>query len=1010
MIEDDHFTIGDKLPWTHEAVLAILDVAPGGSPKEKQETRIRKRAINVYTNAVSLTWQKAFGSEHVLERKTISKKLRKGLQSYYDEVTCNNSKDNLSLRERIKKWCASENVHCLLNLLKQNSDPETFAEAERLFFISQSSISRYGYISKDVDPACEAVVELTEPMEISNDDDNESVVSIDDHRDIDYIDDEVPDEKPQEQEVLRATRSRAYITNTLKDVHAKPIIRGKRKCTDKIKATCSKVSYECGISAEKARKAVQIVCQELYSHTYYLTLEEKKLAQGISASVEKEKMNNSVNDIDYEDYNDILPSNKAICHYKSLQATQEEIHAAVELATKTVSENVTFHYDTTSRNAIDGEWPSLILNFSTGERFNLRPVYFAYEDKENISNLVKETYERLAVAASMKLRRIITAAELWERTNNLMTDSVSKNIGIGNLVAEKLSSTHIPHHLLCNAHVVEMFDSTNLQVLAGIEKQLKLRERLEKINPLLHPFFRGKAAIVVAGMYALLKLVAHDKSGNTTSLAEEFDHLLEKEGLYKHMALYHERRFTNLGYSAASILYALPQLRRLLAETWKTNLLVEACKLYVDCELFVTELHLLALFTKKITLPYLNCLEKSSQSNLLEIFPTLYDDLLKHDMTTLSNFEVEYRHVVVSEEINESEKVILERMCESAAKGLEQQRGREYGFGSEHPNRATAELHLLPAHEVDAITVVHNLLCERRLGTFGQRSVVAKFRNRTFTAKGIRDDLVLVASGQACVEEATRRIYKILKLKETNWTSEQQELRRQRIQKKIAEAENHSNFTKKLLQACKTWGGPVTTPNELENVIKKHVNIIEKVVKTELWYYIKTHECKRRANPELFKLLIPHDERLENLLVLLGDNDNIATSESSSVLDLPTVAELAGKLGTTVETNIRSCINVNEMCIVVWLTNGEPTWYVGCITGISNDNAYMIEHLERINSQDEFWKYGSEKAEKVIEEQIINLKVKGEWEIEQISTTRTCTKYHLLNAQEINNAFKKMVE
>ena len=38
----------------------------------------------------------------------------------------------------------------------------------------------------------------------------------------------------------------------------------------------------------------------------------------------------------------------------------------------------------------------------------------------------------------------------------------------------------------------------------------------------------------------------------------------------------------------------------------------------------------------------------------------------------------------------------------------------------------------------------------------------------------------------------------------------------------------------------------------------------------------------------MFRIMIPHDQRLENLLILLGDNDHIATAESSSVLNLPT--------------------------------------------------------------------------------------------------------------------------
>ena len=349
---------------------------------------------------------------------------------------------------------------------------------------------------------------------------------------------------------------------------------------------------------------------------------------------------------------------------------------------------------------------------------------------------------------------------------------------------------------------------------------MKLRERLEKINPSLRPFFRGKKAVVVAGMQALLKLITHDKSGNTVSLAEEFDHLLECEGLVKHMVLYHERRFTNLGYCAASILSALPQLRRLLSETHKTNLLVEACKLYIDCELFLAELHVLAVFTQNVTLPFLNCLEKSSQKDLLAIFPKLYQDLKDHKMDTLKDYFVPYRHVTVEAVTDERELMIIDRMCEEAAKGLDMQRGGEYGFGDNHPDRPTTKMHELSAEEVNAIdTVVHNLPCERLLGKFSHRAVVAEYRNKFFTAQGIRDDMVLVKSSQSTVQATTRKINKILKLKESEWTSEQKKLRGLRIQKKMADSQSQQTYTKKLLQSCKSWGGPATTPDELDDII-----------------------------------------------------------------------------------------------------------------------------------------------------------------------------------------------
>ena len=108
-----------------------------------------------------------------------------------------------------------------------------------------------------------------------------------------------------------------------------------------------------------------------------------------------------------------------------------------------------------------------------------------------------------------------------------MTDSVTKNVEVENYVAEKLGSYHIPHHLLCKAHVVEKFDETNLKLLSNIEIQLQLRERLECLNPFLKPFFQGKKAIVLVGITAITKLFTHEKSGDTGTLAEEFDSMLQ---------------------------------------------------------------------------------------------------------------------------------------------------------------------------------------------------------------------------------------------------------------------------------------------------------------------------------------------------------------------------------------------------------------------------------------------------------------------------------------------------
>lgn len=53
-------------------------------------------------------------------------------------------------------------------------------------------------------------------------------------------------------------------------------IRRIQNITEEIKPACAKTSSLCGICVDKARIAVQVVCNELYQHKYYL-FKEKQL-------------------------------------------------------------------------------------------------------------------------------------------------------------------------------------------------------------------------------------------------------------------------------------------------------------------------------------------------------------------------------------------------------------------------------------------------------------------------------------------------------------------------------------------------------------------------------------------------------------------------------------------------------------------------------------------------------------------------------------------------------------
>ena len=106
----------------------------------------------------------------------------------------------------------------------------------------------------------------------------------------------------------------------------------------------------------------------------------------------------------------------------------------------------------------------------------------AVEDRKNIVSVLVASLSRLALAGSTDKK------PLWEKISALMTDSVSKNMEIENLIAATLLSQHIPLHLLYVSHSCEVFDSGKLAVLKHVENKLELQEKVIKSMPSLKSF------------------------------------------------------------------------------------------------------------------------------------------------------------------------------------------------------------------------------------------------------------------------------------------------------------------------------------------------------------------------------------------------------------------------------------------------------------------------------------------------------------------------------------------
>ena len=137
--------------------------------------------------------------------------------------------------------------------------------------------------------------------------------------------------------LFRQTYDKSTQTDTFNEIR-KRSIRTQRNCTEQIKSTCAKVSSTAHISAQKARIVTQTVYEELYGHTYFLSLEEAKTGDSRgrtqdrnSQSFRSPSLSSPRSKQDFTDYKYVLPSVRSVNRQKLLLDTQCEIDAALAL-------------------------------------------------------------------------------------------------------------------------------------------------------------------------------------------------------------------------------------------------------------------------------------------------------------------------------------------------------------------------------------------------------------------------------------------------------------------------------------------------------------------------------------------------------------------------------------------------------------------------------------------------------------------------------------------------------
>ena len=246
--------------------------------------------------------------------------------------------------------------------------------------------------------------------------------------------------------------------------------------------------------------------------------------------------------------------------------------------------------------------------------------------------------------------------------------------------------------------------------------------------------------------------------------------------------------------------------------------------MYIKSEYICGALKALGYLTYKVTMPFLNCVERCDQNSLLPIIKSPHNDLQNGKFDILTDYHVPWAHIKteILQPTTTFDHLVLDKMCKAAADGIYMQCAGEYWEDVEN-SRAT-QVHKLK-HDERKNLPTENLACERYLSQFGALAGVSAAKsNKFFKAKRIRDDLMFnkeMSDGEEEIVKATNNILNHLKSVEISWTADQRRCWKEKIEESVKKNTRKGKYKDLLLNQCKRHGGPFTSTSEIRDLVKE---------------------------------------------------------------------------------------------------------------------------------------------------------------------------------------------
>ena len=331
-------------------------------------------------------------------------------------------------------------------------------------------------------------------------------------------------------------------------------------------------------------------------------------------------------------------------------------------------------------------------------------------------------------------------AEIYSKIDVHMTDSVSHNKGVADVLQDLYDLTTKAGQIFCSTHTTLGFSNSMNKDVANIEGDMKVEQILQKFMVAMkldskHGSLAGQA------LDMCLKLVAPEYRHKPWNYYKKFVNYLQQKNVPVTLFSYKDKRFGCLSQAAGVLLHLMPHLMDFLSSNPQINNCL-ACLVREVLELpylKVVYVVFAAIGLRIIEPFYSKTIDtRSTHSSLKEFYTILYRDLRKsvnedffklkapvlesEDTELFSKVLKSYGEPVVQaiketalEHIEDS--VTLLNVClPNLAQVLARQR-RDYGISDEFP----AEYPIYDQCDNVDMTPVNNIAMERNCGTTDHR-------------------------------------------------------------------------------------------------------------------------------------------------------------------------------------------------------------------------------------------------------------------------------------------------